>query len=531
MAQKFNKVNKRSSKRNFRSKGKPSNGKDNNSTKVDKLDERNDASWYTGDSALTFDAGRFNWFVPNGSIIDVVPGYKSTFPGVVALTTYAGIGVSYDENSVVNIAARKMYTWIRRSKSSYATYDPADLMQYCIAIAHAYQYYNFMTRIYGLLNVYSQLNRYIPDALISANGIDPNSLRGEMSDFLFYINKYGSQLSSLAAPATLPYFRRQAWMYSNVYTDDQSGKSTLYEFVPNGFYTYNDTSASLVWNGWTVNTANADLDFIISMGDAILTGLLQSQDFWNISADILNAYGDNILSISAVPVDYTVLPVFDLEVLSQIQNTILIGTLSVAQHVNDITQNANGALIYAPKIAVGNQYYQNRPSVTSNAMYYGKRIVNMYKDNVTPEDVFVATRLTPTISLVGGSLNVISSGTELIGWINIWNYAVGSGDTRTLQCTSTARCLYGGNYSTEQVRADLIHHYDVISLLSNVSYHPHIISYFTENNGSGTEVYSIGREIGDVANFTVMDDDDLGKLHTSALFSLFHVPTLGGFNG
>lgn len=530
MRKKFNKSKTNSNRstvksktRNFKSKGSDKSTDSPKSTAMSKYEE-NDASWYTGDSTLTFDAGRFNWYYPNGTLIDgVLPG-QFAFPGVLAMYLVPGVGVSLDGTSAVNVAARKQYTWIRRSKSSYATYEPSDLMQYEIAMSQAFQYYNWMCRLYGLLNLYSQINRYLPDALLTANRVNQADLKANMSDFLFYINKFGSQISSLAAPASLPYFKRQAWLYSSIYTDDHSGKSTIFMNCPAGFYVYDEANAQLVWNGLSSTPSSfPGLAGLITLGDSILNAILGCQDFWNISADILNAYGNDILTVSPLPVDYLVVPTFDLEVLSQIQNTWITGSISVTQGANNITQDQNGHLVYNPRISL-----TNNPTSVVNLYDKPNVVVNMYKDEVTPNDVFVATRMLPSFYTTGTTAYISSCGTEICPTAAIFTYAGTSSSGPTLASTSFSRLINFGNYSASPVFN--ANNAGIISRLSQISYHPHVYTYSLVNDGSGNPTLDLIYPVGDVANYTIMSPTDLSKIHLASLFSLFNVPTLGGFN-
>lgn len=529
MRKKFNKQKKFNRNQSKSSRFKSSNNKMfDKSTDTDKTSamskyQENDASWYTGDSTLTFDAGRYNWYYPNGTLINgVFPG-KFSIPGVLAMYICPGVGVSLDHSSAVNVAARKQYTWIRRSKSSYATYDPSDLMQYEIAMSQAYQFYNWMCRLYGLLNLYSQINRYLPDALLSANLVDYKDLRSNMSDFLFYINEFGSLLGSLASPATLPYFKRQAWLYSSVYTDDHSGKSTLFMNCPSGFYVYDEANASLVWTPLSVTPANyIGFAGIVALGESIIGAILGSQDFWNISADILNAYGNDILTVSPLPVDYLVVPTFDLEVLSQIQNTWITGSISVTQHANDITQDANGDLVYNPRIPMSGS-----PASVINLMNKPNVLVNMYKDDVTPNDIFVATRMLPSFYVSNGVGYIDSCGTEICTSARLY-YFYESNSGPAFNHTSFSRFLNFGNYSASPVFNSS--NAGVVSKLSQISYHPYVYAYSLVNDGSSNPTLDNIFLVGDVSNYTIMNPNDLGKIHLASLFSLFNVPTLGGFN-
>lgn len=210
----------------------------------------NDPSWYTQNSQLALDAGRLSFTWPLGAPIDLTGGRYSTsaidisIPGVMALTLIPSIGISKDNSSPINTAARNIYSFVRHANSGHANYDSPDLMMYLLAMDSLYSVYAYMARAYGVLSLYAQRNRYLPEMLVTAMGLDYSDFLGNLANFRYFINTCAVKIGSLCAPNSMPYYARHQWIYSGVYADSPDPKSQLYMYVPAGFWQYNETSGA-----------------------------------------------------------------------------------------------------------------------------------------------------------------------------------------------------------------------------------------------------------------------------------------------
>ena len=112
----------------------------------------NDASWYAANSQLLKDAASLAYSESVGSGYSVVMNpvteqdWVTSIPGVYAIHTAPAIGVSKDNASAINIAARNIYSYVRHANAGHSNYDSPDLMIYLMAMDSLYSVLSFMAR-------------------------------------------------------------------------------------------------------------------------------------------------------------------------------------------------------------------------------------------------------------------------------------------------------------------------------------------------------------------------------------------------
>lgn len=479
----------------------------------------NDPKWYSASEQLLNDAFSMSTPYALGSPLtfdDVPKTVPSTIntktqywaSGILTLDVLPIPGISRDGYSPVNIAAGKLYQWVRHANAGSTMYDTADLMMYMLAMDNAYMLWGWLARAYGVMRTYNQTNMYMPKELIKAMGIDFNSVYSRLSDLRYMINQFGSEIGSYAVPAVMPYFTRHAWLFSNVYTDSPSFKAQLYVINPTMLYTWVD-APSTGERGYLApqpigNSANLlTYDNLLELIQMTTSGLGDS-DFRVMSGDVLKAYGlNNLLTVPEITPDYTVLPVYSEEVLMQIQNVQgVMGILSTDNYANArITQNDNVEVICNPT-------FQTQPPC-----HCDRTMMNFSVDHPTPSDVAVASRLMvfedpTTLNANGTYVNLFTAGSEVVTRIHV----------RTLQNGGNAKVTA---YRTQEYANNV--NLNLVAPLSHFHYHPLIRAYNTETVDSQT-VYKMGGVIGDLENATVVDALSKKKMDDTALLSLFDVP-------
>lgn len=165
-----------------------------------------------------------------------------TIPGIMTLSLIPVPSSATSANSPLNIAATSIYSFVRHANSGTPQYDAPDLMIYNISMAQIYCYINFLQRIYGCMNVYANMNRYLPRALVEAQGVDYDSILQNLPNFKFGIDSLIHKASSLACPASMTYFQRVAFLFSGIYAEGESIKDQLYMYIPQGFMQYSATA-------------------------------------------------------------------------------------------------------------------------------------------------------------------------------------------------------------------------------------------------------------------------------------------------
>ena len=486
----------------------------------------NDVSWYAKNTQLLRDAGSLSFNNPLGANMpyeDVIPvngtftanlGTKH-FPGILRISFIPIAGRSVDNSSALNMAARNIYSFVRHANSGHANYDSPDLMLYLLAMDNIYMLYNHGKRVYGIARYYSQYNRYLPDGLITAMHFDKDDVINNLANLRYGLNQIAAKLNALAVPNTMSLFTRHSWMVSNVYKDADELKAQNYLWVPAGYFQYDETGDPRGGYLKSMNFGSVTVDQYLQLLNTALAAIIESEDMNIMSGDILKAYGvGKLWTISAIPEEYTVEPVYNMEVLNQMHNT----TCFWSKYVNDgttqsnITQDPNnGALLYNPMLtpfigesATGPQAHLALPV-----------IINMPRGEVSPEMVMVGTRATTQIELDSdasiATVRADSLGSELYTDFAIYTKDGDGGNTMTqfssVIISSTSGTFYAG---------DLIN----ISQLSHFDWHP-LLYILGDSNSSFLGV------IGDISNYTLVSANTLKKLHDTAILSELDVPVNG----
>lgn len=533
---------------------------------------KNDASWYAANEALLRDSASFNFARPLGSPIHTsVSGTYVTdeaffVPTILISRFIPCIGMASSVNSGVNLAALQQYSYIRYANSGSRNYGVADVMKYEIALASAFMMYSHFVRTYGIMRKFELENRLMPTALVEALGFSYTSLRDNLAQFRAAINTFAYQLGSFCVPGDISLIARHCWMCSGYYKDSDSAKAQLYAHCPDGYYFYEinknpaagyapgqltykrlpdptDPSSSLI--------AISTVKRIIS---EIMTPLLNNEDYGLINGDIQKAYGiENCYAIAPIGEDYTVEPDFNLEVLSQIQNSVAVGDIlekgsfewsnGATKYTTNISANIyerTGSILdpNVPGGYISQTLWAKHGNSTAEAAAAAFRsdayqFLNMYKDDVSPADSMVASRLKACFA------NDYTSGN--IAMKLFWNSNVLDADGTTKIVASEL-----GAHGTEVVTKFIVVHpsadasgfvtlnfkpvvsyimsEDLIKdILCSFDYHPLLVSQ------QSTEIPGkIGYFI-DFNNFAVISAENIETMNLTATLSEFDSPQSANF--
>lgn len=482
----------------------------------------NDPMWYATSEQLLRDSASFSFNNPIGlkmpnvlSNINVSGGTVDyVVPGIMKLSFIHGPGISVDNSSAVNLAARRLYTYVRHMNSGSANYDSPDLMIYVQAVLEAVYAYYSAVRVYGVANVYAQTNRYLPDGIITAMGWNPGEVRANLADFRYYLNVIAAKLNSLAIPNTFNIFKRAVWMVSNVFKDAETIKSQAYFFQPVGYRVYQEkTSTAGGKLAWKVYPSALTPSKMYDILNEIIDPLIESEDIGIMAGDILKAYGNNgLFTFGGVAEDYVVAPVYNPEALMQIENLICYGNTAITSSLLgvDITQNPNtGAFIYQPYVQI-----ESSTAETIKSLFNLSRLMNIRSNAPTPADVMVASRLMTwgmkDSGSTAGMVSPITAGTEIINLCTIYSYGRGSG--------WELEGITFGSY--EAVNTSSPGYANVSTRLSQFDWHPIITVMTAKNAGVATGFLC------DFSNVTSLALENIQKLHDTALLSLYNVPNL-----
>lgn len=321
--------------------GQTSEEKELDKAKEDSKEQgKNDPAWYSRDERLVIDSASVPFSEPFGApvkllhpnvhysdkfIVDSDQEAKTT-PGIVTFDTIPSFGIAKDRLSPINVAATALYSQVRYVNNGRKNYDPADLMLYVGAVSDIYSYLNWMRRIYGCAMLYSQANKYIGKELLRAQGINPDSILGNLANFRYWINVYTNKVASYAVPADITLFHKRAFQFSSVYIehDGDSIKDQLYMYKPAAFFKFRldeSDKGMLELKPITYPENGLTVDDLIAIGEDLLANIWGDEDFGLMSGDILRAFDGKILLLGGLEEGYTTIPVHDKLVLTQMENS------------------------------------------------------------------------------------------------------------------------------------------------------------------------------------------------------------------
>lgn len=363
----------------------------------------NDVSWYAHNAELLRSAAslpfssvtghRFPWSVTGTAAQNYA---TAAVPGIMGIRWEISMGGMF--NDALNQAKDSIYSFTVHANSRNTSYTSQDEMLVILAGASLFSSIAHGIRAYGTMKAFNQTNSYMPRGLIRAMGFNYDDLQTNLSQMWFDLNEMIARSAQIWIPNNLPFMERWFWMNSNIYSDGNSSKSQFYMYVPQNFWYYNETlndnGGGLSYVTGSVGTTSgaswsqsyaspATWDQYREFINAQFTALIDSEDRGLIFGDILKAYGsERIYALKPIPVDYTVVPVYDPEVLSQIENS----NQSI-QTLVQIYQDQKTGKLYSGYV---NSF------TTASTWQYGLtyKVLNMHQaTDPSPEQVMVATRM------------------------------------------------------------------------------------------------------------------------------------------
>lgn len=503
---------------------------------VPHISTENDVAWYKNYPELMKDSANIYFTYPLGRDLGLTVPSDLTYapenyniPGVMEIDWIPTIGDARFENSAVNIAAREIYNFVRYAQSGSKNYDATDLMMYLLAMDSIYSFYSNMVRAYGTLTLYSPHNRYLPDALLRAQGWNPDELRKNMAQFRWYINQFAYKIGSFAVPAHMTYFERHIWLNSGIYMDEPSNKAQFYVFKQTHDYKYDSTSAAgylarLVYQEIPEPSDHQGRDMMsaVTHMNALINYVLGDEDFNTISGDILKAFGtDNLFTVSPISEDYVTIPTYSDEVLSQIQNiTVLPPVLNSRKMTGYDGMNI---------VQVGSSE-EMQPSLhqwvefgleNSNPDYFPifqvtemQRPLLLSSDEPTIDEVMVATRLMAILNNYEVNGNTMRIQGEAI-------------PTEIVSAISIITIKKDGSLLFESISEPHVNALRPVTFkLSAFNKAPW---FYVQSPEAGKDGTIIGNTA-DFVNYAVMTHDDLKRMHETALYSEFYTPQIAALS-
>lgn len=504
-----------------RGKGKSNNrftkGKDEQV--MDKKPGGNDPRWW-GTSDYVKSVAQFNFASPLGKPIpytflndptsavqyELHPRAITTVPGIMSIDVLPTLGIARSAVDPVNTYVRSVYTKLRSTNNQGAPYQAPDLGMYIMAIDSVHMGIEQLIRMYGIARTYSAMNRYMPNALLTAMGVNPDdssySLYANLADFRAQILNLMIKVQTLAIPKGININERHRELVKYVYKDGESVKAQMYLFRTPYLYKFDETYSE---SGGGLRAAAAPIGGSaaawVSFVHDLIDQLTVSQFFAIVSGDIIKSFGyENLYGMPFFDELYTVVPLYNPEILLEIHNLKVCGN-RWDDTAFDITQDAStNSMICAP--------YCGTVNPSSGCV---NPIIDVPIDNPDPDTIMVATRLA-VVGTVGYDdtkakykFAPSAVGTEMVIALHIYTYA--SDGTLTEFISDTNTYISSDGIIDSAPMRELF-----------FDWHPHMY-YMIASAGK----VQLGTMLSELANYTVMDTGDLTKMHEMAIYGALTV--------
>lgn len=558
--------------------------KDNNSKRVNYDNTRegkferdirktdNDVKWYMKNPEMFKAAGSIAFSGYTGQKLPFGRSYyNNAVPGIMTLTYAPNFGGG--NIPALQQSADSVYSYTVHANSRNQSYRASDEMILILAGASAFSFISWILRLYGTMRQFNGFDAYTPKVLISAMGADYDDLKANLANMWFDINHMISRTKQIWIPNTMPVIERWFWLNANIYMDAESAKSQYYLFNPEYFLMLDETSFEQGGALVPVSLGNAIFSpshptsvqstdastgtqtvttrggytwsEILQAAEAIFDALEASSDRGLIFGDILKAYGtEKLYAIPEVTADYKVQPVYNREVLSQIENAT--PTYHFAANMLMQDQKTDTLSVEQDWYHSFGTYYLSIPNNTRKTaqayhLYGISTILNFHQlTQPTPEQIMVATRLTTTgmnvqttkhWTYISGEwkqtqTNVYvpySTGTEECVSLKIWclDYPTTGGTP-----DAWGRDLYPGSLNgSDSPSVGIMQVYNAFDWAPFL-YGSNQVSNTSASGDPDTFANNNIYCVGDYDNWAVVTYQDIYKLHITALNSEFGVPNV-----
>lgn len=312
---------------------------------------KNGDEYYSPNEQLVKDAGQTSWNIATGrpilreyqvsapgteaegyNFLDTDRSYVCV-PGIMSLEVAMAPGTCNNSSDPYNVGALAEYNYLQHATGRAPTYSAQEVGMYNFALTSAYALYQTMARLYGTLQNTSLDSRYLPRALVLAQGFDYDSFKSDLANFRLFINSYVYKLAALPLPHNFEFTNRHLRLFEGVYRDSESRQAQMYLFKPAGFWTWvegeeshPDTYIKFVPMASLLGEKQyVDFSRLSTFADSLLDALLNSEDVRMLGSDILNCFKDSLFTVTPVPEDYVVKPYYEEGISEQIENAYIYG--------------------------------------------------------------------------------------------------------------------------------------------------------------------------------------------------------------
>lgn len=538
----------------------------------------NALSWYVRDNQMLLDTCRLPYNIPVGLPVGRVGNLDAiiqhvdedyAIPGIAVMSVVPTIGNAKTSVDPVNVAFAGMYTHMRSTNSGRWDFFAPDVAMATLAADSLYYTVKYYQRAYNTLFMFHNANKYLPQALIEAQGIDYDDLKANASWFRSQLNQRIERINALKVPSELYLFARHEWMFENYYIEGPSEKDQIYMYRPAAYYVYSlsdEGPGQLLCHrylaGATGTEGRMTAADMIERLDLMLNPIFDDEYFNIIGGYIAKTYEGKVMHLDLLN-DYTKIGlIWSEDVLLQFKNAKPMQVRhGSAGHQStsagyydgffDIHQKNNGGTDIRLHLEVdtpntGLDIYRNinsghtgYPETSDERLWTTRTIINQWtkpvlltspRANVEPGENMINTRLIPTIKAevdetetFGYKITDIQFATE---WPIDFEVFTRSKNKATKEITLRKYQLHNvmefnaANDDAYEVTSRILPTISVFKFLPELA-----LCTRTENGVSNT-VYQSEISYFEIDNYSYVKQDDINMIHETAILGMLRVPEI-----
>jgi hypothetical protein len=494
----------------------------------------NDPRWYDKCGILTKDATNISTLNPTGIPLDCGIVGKYTPTGIMRLDYIPHFGDINDRTHPLNVVARQLYDYVNARNSRSSSYDPTDLMFYCIGVANAWSIHSWILRVVGMFNTFSRSNYYWWDPVMETMGVAPITSTNSINAWASLANYIALTLNTLAVPKNISYFQRVQMLPASVYIDSKSDKGSLYYFNPRQLlkYTYDAEGKSKLTGvnaPWSVaqagQTRSCTPDTIRTWFDTFVENLINDSDITFMKADIRKAFGDeNTFMLPQISDTFQHAFVYDDYVNIQVHNATVHNYLFSGSKFffYELSQNMENNSIISNStsqwVRDNASSLVNLPSFVWYSSPFGDdHLFDFPTDEVTNDMWSEATKLHAYWN--GG----LQATTEVLVADYYWSVVVNADNSTSLSRISTCTLigLNPENWASQTADTLKANLKSVATKLDNISKFAYAPLYYLVFTGTAYNPPDKVYVVDDLTNYTTVSSTTLDKIRIPAQLSLF----------
>lgn len=453
-------------------------------------------------------------------------------------TTRATFGNSRKDFSLPHVAG--IETQMALGDTTAVKVEMKRLLQSMAAVNSGQQYGSTSTLTYYIMLCRSMIAAYASGCralrlLASADAKDPlfprSVMRAAGLDYTTFADHSGQLREEMArlravlnqfAIPPLSVFERTAWLYTNVFGDSNDAKCQVYVYKPGAvanpvLLTQGGTGVELLRLSGGRGVITYD-DYITTVRKLYNTYASLSATNMNMVSAIARIFPTSGFKFADVPSVSETQPImYSEEALQQLQNS----TLGVDGDVTMAYDEAQGGVIEQITIKLSDQTAGTLISAGSGLN--NERVINMYKDDITPVDIITTTRFTNMgeVRKIGEQFHWVYTnyGTEIVIGVDIeYLNTSGTPAISSLRLNGLAFELFSNNEQLSCSQAiDIM---NAVSMASYFDWMPNFQFYLSD----GTS-YVVTSPVVDINNFAFIDNQEqMSQMHYWAVRSLFTSP-------